>query len=188
MKTIKLFVCSIVLFSIVSCGNGESSDQPEKLEIVPKENPNKMMLDQIRKYEAEMHKSLTLDPNMANIAVTAYDNFVKNFPNDSLAPDFLFKAGEISTANQQYKQALMFYESITKRYPDFKLAPESLYLQGYLLDNFLDDDAKAKTIYEEVITKYPELPYAKDAKSAIKNLGKSDEDLIREFEKKNRKK
>ena len=55
------------------------------------------------------------------------------------------------------------------------------------MDNFLNDDAKAKIIYEEVIAKYPNLSYANDAKAAINNLGKTDEELIKEFEKKNKK-
>lgn len=133
-----------------------------------------------------MHKSLQLDPTTADLAVKAYDDFASRFPNDSLTPDFIFKAGEISTANHQYKQALMYYEKITAKYPNFKLAPESLYLQGYLLDNFLNDEVKAKAIYEQVIAKYPDMPYAADAKAAIKNLGKSDEELIKEFQKKNK--
>ena len=131
---------------------------------------------------------MTLDPNTAMIAVKAYSDFATYFPKDSLTPDFLFKAGEISTANQQYTSALTYYQTITSKYPKFKLVPESLYLQGYLLDNFLNDDAKAKIIYEQVIAKYPSLPYASDAKAAINNLGKTDEELIREFEKKNKKK
>ncbi|MCE3279043.1 MAG: hypothetical protein K0S44_1234, partial [Bacteroidetes bacterium] len=64
--------------------------------------------------------------------------------------------------------------------------PESLYLQGYLLDNFLNDEVRAKAIYEQVIAKYPDMPYSADAKAAIKNLGKSDEELIKEFQKKNK--
>lgn len=180
MKTTKFFLLSVIALLICSCGN------EEKHEVVTKQYPRETLLDQIKKYEAEMHKSMVLDPNLATIAVSAYDNYVKNYPDDSLAADFLFKAGEISTANQQYKQALMYYEIITSKYPKFKYAPESLYLQGYLLDNFLNDDVKAKIVYEEVITKHPELSYAQDAKAAINNLGKSDEELIREFEKKNK--
>jgi TolA-binding protein len=180
MKATKFFLLSVIAMFIFSCGN------EEKKEAVHKQDPKETLLEQIKRYEAEMHKSMVLDPNLATIAVSAYDNYVKNYPDDSLAADFLFKAGEISTANQQYKQALMYYETITSKYPKYKYAPESLYLQGYLLDNFLNDDVKAKVIYEEVIRKNPDLPYANDAKAAIKNLGKSDEELIREFEKKNK--
>jgi TolA-binding protein len=184
MKFIKTVTFSLIALALVSCGNTDEK-QEQKVE-VKSQMSRQTFIDQIKRYEAEMHKSMTLNPNTAVIAVKAYDDFATYFPNDSLTPDFLFKAGEISTANQQYKQALTYYERITKQYPNFKLKAESLYLQAYLLDNFLNDDAKAKVIYEEVIAKYPDLPYASDAKAAIKNLGKSDEELIKEFERKNK--
>lgn len=133
-----------------------------------------------------MHQSMQLDPNVATFAVKAYTDFATQFPTDSLTPGFLFKAGEVSTASQQYPQAVMYYQQITSKYPNYKLYPESLYLQAYVLDNFMNQDDKAKPIYEQVIAKYPNLPYAKDAQAAINNLGKSDEELIREFEKKNK--
>lgn len=184
MKIIRGILFAGILVGAMSCGNNE--EKPETIVQPQKELPREMFIKQIKKYEADMHKSMILDPVVATQAVKAYDDFSKNFPNDSLTPDFLFKAGEIATANQQYPQALMYYQTITTKYPAFKLVAESLYLQGYLLDNFLNDDAKAKMIYEEVIAKYPKLPYASDAKAAIKNLGKSDEELIKEFEKKNK--
>jgi TolA-binding protein len=181
MKTVKgVFLVALVL-GMMSCGNEE-----KPVVQAPKELPRQTFVDQIKRYEAEMHKSMVLDPNTATLAVKAYDDFASHFPDDSLTPGFIFKAGEISTANQQYKQSLMYYETITSKYPNFKLAPESLYLQGFLLDNFLNDEVKAKVIYEQVIAKYPALPYASDAKAAIKNLGKSDEELIKEFQKKNK--
>jgi TolA-binding protein len=182
MKIIKVIVFGAIVSGMISCGNEEKKPAYQ----APKEIPRERFVGQIKKYEAEMHKSLQLDPNTATLAVKAYDEFAFHFPNDSLTPDFIFKAGEISTANQQYKQALMYYERITSKYPNFKLAPESLYLQGYLLDNFLNDEVKAKIIYEQVVAKYPDMPYAADAKAAIKNLGKSDEELIKEFQKKNK--
>lgn len=180
MKTIKVLMMATVVMAMISCGNDEKPATEVK-----QENPREKFLEQIKNYEAQMHQSMTLDPNIASLAVQAYSEFVKLYPTDSLAPDYLFKAAEISTANQQYPQALMYYQSITEKYPNYKLKAESLYLQGYLLDNFLNDDAKAKTIYEQVIAKYPDLPYAADAKAAINNLGKSDEELIKEFKKKN---
>jgi outer membrane protein assembly factor BamD (BamD/ComL family) len=182
MKILKGILVSTLILLAASCGNEEKKPVVQP----PKELPREQFLAQIRHYESEMHKSMTLDPNMATIAVKAYDDFAKNFPDDSLTPDFIFKAGEISTANQQYPQALMYYQTITTKYPAYKLAAESLYLQGYLLDNFLNDDPGAKLIYEQVIVKYPALSYAADAKAAIRNLGKSDEELIKEFQRKNK--
>ena len=82
-------------------------------------------------------------------------------------------------------EALLSNKNITDKYPNYKNYTASLYLQGFLLDNYLNDDAKAKVIYEEVIAKYPTTIYADNAKMAIRNLGKSDDELIKEFKKKN---
>ncbi len=174
-------VVGIVLF-VAGCGNeNKTPTESAGLKTVGREQ----YVLQIKKWEAEMHKSLELNTVTASQAIKAYTDFVNAFPADSLAPDFLFKSGEIATATKQYPQALMFYETITSKYPKYKLVDVSLYLQGVLLDNYLNDDAKAKVIYEQVIAKYPESSYARDARAAIGNLGKSDEELIKEFEKKN---
>ena len=178
-----ILVSSIIVISIASCKN--ENKPVEQQNTVAKEPPREMYLNQIKKLETEMHQSAELNSVTGNLAIKAYSDYVLFFPNDSIAPDYLFKAAEIATATQQYKQALIYYQNITSKYPAYKLIQESLYLQGYLLDNFLNDDVKAKVIYEEVIQKYPASTYSNDAKSAIKNLGKSDEELIKEFKKKN---
>jgi len=180
MKTVKIIFSAAVMLALASCSNNEPVQQ------VSKEIPREKFIEQIKQNETKMHASAQLDPNLGMLSVKAYSDFAKMFPEDSLTPDFLFKAGEIATACQQYSQAMIYYTGITEKYPDFKLAPESLYLQANLLDNFLNDDVKAKIVYEKVIAKYPTLPYAEDAKAAIQNLGKSDEELIKEFEKKNK--
>lgn len=46
----------------------------------------------------------------------------------------------------------------------------------------------ARKLYTEVVEKYPNERIALDAKLCIQHLGKSDEELIREFEKKSEQK
>lgn len=180
MPTMKLLAV-IVSFSVfvVSC---TSSTSPEVAATAKKEQ-----LKQIHELENKMHASTTLNDTVGKSAVQEYLRYAAMYPDDSLSADFLFKGGEIATAIKQYPNALHCYEMITNSYPTFVYARESLYLQGYLLDNFLNDDAKARSIYEQFLEKYPTGNYAADAKAAIANLGKTDEELIQEFEKKNAK-
>jgi outer membrane protein assembly factor BamD (BamD/ComL family) len=181
MKNLKLILASSVVLFICSCGTTDSTDSKGAV----KEPARDQYIAQIKKCEADMHTSTELNNTVAAAAIKAYSDYVMFFPNDSLSSDYLFKAAEIATATKQYQQALIDYQTITTKYPGFKLVQESLYLQGYLLDNFLNDDVKAKVIYEQVIAKYPTSNYANDAKAAINNLGKTDEQLIQEFKKKN---
>ena len=63
-----------------------------------------------------------------------------------------------------------------------------MFLLAQLYDDasMLNDESEARTLYHQIIREYPESPYANDAKACIKNLGKTDEQLIEEFMKKNK--
>ncbi len=181
MKTLRIIVVAGIVLFITSCSNNNPQEQGSAIPASIREQ----YLTQIKKVEEEMHSSSEINNVTGNLAIKAYTDYAGFFPDDSLSPDYLFKAGEIAIAMQQYPQALTYYNSITEKYPKFKYIQESLYLQGFLLDNYLNEDAKAKIIYEKVITKYPTSSCANDAKAAINNLGKTDEELIKEFKKKN---
>ncbi len=45
---------------------------------------------------------------------------------------------------------------------------------------------RAKEIYRQVTEQYPKTQLAKDAAAAIKMMGRSDADIIRDFEAKNK--
>jgi tetratricopeptide (TPR) repeat protein len=179
LKRIYFFVFATLLCT--SCVNTEK----EKAEEAATAQIKQQLLNEIKNYEGQMHAKTQVDNAIANLAIKAYNDYAELLPNDSITPFYLFKVGEIATATQQYPQALAYYKKITESYLQFKYVKESLYLQGFLLDNYLNDDAKAKIIYKEVISKYPSTTFANDAKAAINNLGKTDEELIKEFKKKN---
>ena len=181
MKNINnLFILTVVVL-LASCG---APKQEEPAKVLP---PKEETISKIKALETEMHKAVEIDNTVANNAIALYTEFALDFPEDTLAPEYLFKAGEVSTATKKYKRALDCYENILSNYPQYKHYMESLYLKAFLLDNFLNDDVAAKIVYEEVIKQFPTTNYAKDAKSAIANLGKTDEQIIEEIEKKNRK-
>lgn len=132
-------------------------------------------------------KSLTsMDVANANLAITAYTKFSGEFPNDTLAPVFLFKAASMAMSSGQYQRALSFYDNINTKYPDFKQIPDCIFVQGFIYDTYLKDTAKAHAKYLEVMNKYPNNNLAPQAKAAINALGKSTEELMKEFEEKNK--
>ncbi len=57
-----------------------------------------------------------------------------------------------------------------------------MYLKAYVYENYLGDLEHAKMIYIEFLEKYPDNEFADDAEISIQNLGKSPEELIRQFE------
>lgn len=175
----KKIVYSIVMATfLIACGGNEEKE-------VGTQDDRNILLERIKKFESELYVAEKLDPLKADMAITSYSEFIEKFPNDSLIPDFLFKAGEVATANMQYKQAVGYYKGVTSNYPNYKYIEECWYLQAHIWDNYLNNDDSAKVVYEQVIQKYPSSHYAQDSKAAIQNLGKTDEQLIQEFKKKN---
>ena len=179
----KKYILTSVVFSLIifSC-----TQQKQEETTTASAQPNKeIYLEQVKKYEDQLRSATLLNDTLGQAAIKAYADYASLF-DDSLSPEFLFRAAEVSVGIKAYEKALIYYENLLKKYPNYKHQEEALYLQGFLYDNFLNQDDKAKKVYENVISKYPEHKLAEDSKAAIKNLGKTDEELIKEFEAKNK--
>ncbi|HET6226888.1 MAG TPA: hypothetical protein VFF27_11455 [Bacteroidia bacterium] len=177
------FVLSVALLCIIvcSCNNSKTSETGDA-------DGRLKQREVIHDLESKMKVSPSLNNSLARTAVQQYFSYAAAYPDDSLTADYLFKGGQIATAVGDYQGALHAYEKITTAYPAFPYVRESLYLQGFLLDNYINDDAKAKVVYEKFLATYTSGPYIEDAKAAIANLGKSDEELMKEFKAMNEKK
>jgi outer membrane protein assembly factor BamD (BamD/ComL family) len=115
----------------------------------------------------------------------AYTDFASSFPKDTLAPAYLFKAANLSMSMNWGKSSVDIINKFTETYPDDKRIPEALFYKAFVYDNQLNDDAKAGECYRNFIKRFPSHAFAASAEASIKNLGKTDEELIREFERMN---
>lgn len=118
--------------------------------------------------------------------VLHYTRFANAFPEDSLAPEQLLKAADISIYLNQNQRALRLLNRITENHPGFEKVSMAAFLKAYVYDNQIGDTARARQLYEAFIEAYPEHSFVEEARAAIRNLGKSPEELIREFERQGR--
>jgi tetratricopeptide (TPR) repeat protein len=118
--------------------------------------------------------------------IQAYIEFAENHPKDPESPDYLYKAADLSLNINKSKESLDLYNRIIYQYPEYRKAPECLFLVGYIYENYFQNYGKAKDIYESFMVRYPDHDFADDAEISIRNMGKSPEELIREFEEMNR--
>jgi tetratricopeptide (TPR) repeat protein len=125
-----------------------------------------------------------INDSAANAVVGAYNAYVTAYPESANSPEYLFKAGEVSMGLQKPMEAIRFFSRLGYQYPSHEKASISLFLQAYVTDNLLRDYDKAGELYNSFIEKYPDHPMVNDARFSIENMGKSDEELIREFEQK----
>jgi hypothetical protein len=120
----------------------------------------------------------------ANDLISAYAKFANTFVDDTLSPEYLFRAGELSRAINQAREAILFYDKITIKYPNYRKIAYCYFLEGFVYENQMNDLINAKKYYKLFVTKYPSHPLAKDANILIENLGKTPEELIKGFEEK----
>lgn len=178
IKKISPLFFGIIIAIFVSCNNG-------KVPVSKMPLSNSQMHELIKEKETLLKSDLTNQKNkpLAEELVKIYTDFVTTFPKDTLCPEYLFKAADVSRGLGRALHAVELYVKLIDKYPNSEKAPLALFLQGFIFDNELNDDKKAAELYESFIKKYPNNKFVKDAEFSIKNLGKSDEQLIEEFEK-----
>jgi TolA-binding protein len=114
--------------------------------------------------------------------IVDYESYATRFPKDSLAPVYLFKAAGIAMNTGDGGKAIGLFDKLLKDYPSSPKAALGLFFKGYVQENLLKNLDQAKETYLLFIEKYPDNDFADDAQASIDNLGKTPEQMIREFE------
>lgn len=114
--------------------------------------------------------------------IELYTEFVKRFPGDTIAPLYLFRAASLSMNAGDGNKAISLLDQFTTGYPDHPKVAVCTFFKGYVYENILKNLDKAKESYLFYIEKYPNDAFVKDAQSALKYLGKTPDQMIREFE------
>lgn len=158
----------LLLLFIVACNNTTEKDLNAEI---------KSLEDSLFSDASKM-----INRDQAMQLISKYIEFTDTYPNDAEAPANLFKAADMSMNMNMPQKAIQLFDQIMETYPNFEKAPQCLFLKGYIFENDVNDLVKAKEIYEDFLVKYPNDEFADDAEISIKNLGKSPEELIKEFE------
>lgn len=125
-----------------------------------------------------------LDTNKINTFVQNAEELVTRFPQDSLAPLYLFKAAELRHATGKWEEAITLWGKVDAKFRKYPRSPEALFMQGFVAENDLHNRKQAVGFYQTFIEKYPQHPLNKDASVLMENLkkGVSDQELIEQFE------
>jgi len=164
-NTLNLFFFAIILLVAASC-----QSKLEKLE-------NVVYSDEFTYDEKGLEKASEL--------VDLYVEKAEADPEGKMAPQYMFKAAELAMNLNQTQKALDLYNKVIYSYPDYEKAPECLFLLAFIYENTLQNYGKAEDLYEMFLQKYPDHDFADDARFSLQYLGKSPEELMREFEQMN---
>lgn len=125
-----------------------------------------------------------INRNAAMKYVDACEAYALGYPGKENTPEILFKSAEVAKSIRTFPKSLALYDWIIEKYPSYEKAPTALFLKGFIIENNLKDDVKAKEIYDQFLAKYPSHDLADDVQFLIENIGKTDEEILQMIEEK----
>lgn len=146
-------------------------------------------------YVAGLGKSIFENPDNTGINrnaslayVDACEAYALSMPKAEKSPAYLFKAAEVAKSLRTFPKSLTLYDWVIDKYPNYEKAGTAMFLKGFIIENNLGDDVKAKEVYDAFLKKYPKHDLADDVEFLIENLGKTDEEILKMIESKQAKK
>lgn len=136
----------------------------------------------IRAMEDSVFESLTFDKRKAQALVDVYKAYANANPGDTVSAEYLFRAANVAKSMHEGEEGLRLYERIILEYPSWRRLPDVYYLKAFTIDSELGRKGEAYTAYQDVIGRFPDHPFAKDARAMMDNLQYSDEELIQRFQ------
>lgn len=196
---LSVFLIPVSLILLPSCGGNDAAvtdnSAAEEVEVVA--NAYIAAEDALKggKGAAEVSRLLldnfgaVSDPNSGRLNMQASKDFAKiareladSFPADTMSAMPFYRSAEVVRAMNDPKRAAVIYQDVYDRYPSFSKAPEALFMLAFTYDEDLKDLEAAKATYTKFLENHPNHTFADDTEMLLKNLGKSDEDILKELE------
>jgi TolA-binding protein len=165
-----IFVMAIaMMFAMVGCHN---------------QNTKTTENDVKKAEEALFNSDMSTNPEAVPDAISTFSKYAEENSEAADAPEYLFKAIEISiNTKQEAQQSIDLVNRLVTNYPEFDKDPVALFmLATFVYDEQMHDLDKARETYQQVVDNYPDSPFAADATIAITQLGMTPEELIKMFE------
>lgn len=188
--------CLILLFS---CSRNSKREENKKPNVSENDSNThlaknyltdcKKLFSDARKTDSILLSQTEVNKISANNAIKAFTDFAYYCQNDSLSPVYLIKTAQVARAINNIPQAKLVLERCIETYPSFRNRPAAIFLLAQLYDDdtYLNNEQEAKRLYEQILSEYPKSEWAMSARGAIKFIGKTDIEIIKEFNKKNKK-
>lgn len=104
-----------------------------------------------------------------NEAITAFQNFVKKYPDSTYQPNANYWLGQLYYNQGKKDDAVYYFALVAKNYPKSPKAAEAMFKVGVVMQDKGDKD-KAKAVYQQVISKYPGTDGARLAQKRLSAL------------------
>jgi tetratricopeptide (TPR) repeat protein len=171
MKKIAIFsMLFVITFALTSCDSAK--------------NKARLKIQQLEQDMLDAQTFMIDDEKAAELNLALMD-YIKEYPEDTICADYLFKLAEISSGLGRYGDAVNHLDNLIENYSAWKKLPDALFLKGFILEDKMMNLSKAKKAYQELIDRFPDHPFSENAKVIIENLGIPSDSLIKRFEEQN---
>lgn len=119
---------------------------------------------------------------VANTYLNSAEVYAAIAPQAAETPGLLYKGGEIARLIGMFDRALDLYEWVEEKYPNYSNASKALFMRAFTLEEDLKRTEDARALYQLFLQKYPEDDFADDAQILLDNLGKTEEEILQQFQ------
>lgn len=113
--------------------------------------------------------TLALEKKQYDDAITAFQSFVKQYPNSSYQPNANYWLGQLNYNKGKKDDASYYFATVVKNYPKSPKASESMLKVGIIMQEKGEKD-KAKAVYQRIISLYANSASAKQAEKRLSAL------------------
>lgn len=131
----------------------------------------------IRAMEDSLFANQAMDQRSSQALIDVYKAYAVAYPQDSLAPEYLFRAGGVHESLHRTDEALELYDRVLKDYPRWEERVVLLFKKAVMLHN-AGRLGEARTAYMVVISTYPDHKFAKDARVLVETMDVGDDEWI----------
>lgn len=160
----RLIPLLFILLVMVGCNSNDPAKRIEKLE------------------EQAFATEGAINPEVANDLVSAYCDFADANPDDAMAPEYLFKAVDVSMNLNEPQRTIYIIDKLLNNYPDYPRTQAALFVKAFIFETKYENYDMAKKIYEQYLVMYPDGEFAESCRASIENLGLTPEELVKKFE------
>lgn len=194
MRYTVFITITILLFA---CGNKQESKQTlqEKIAVLEADGSDKTQLANLYISYYKNFPNDTLNAKYVTKLANYYVEIQKidsakyyatqvftNFPNANIASAAMLIYALI---NEDLSERVHWYKQVIEKYPNSLAAEDALIRMAFDYENAqMKEDAVR--VYGEYLAVYPDGKFAADAQASIKNIDKTPEQLVEEFERKNK--
>jgi tetratricopeptide (TPR) repeat protein len=151
---IGFLISGIVLFG--SCGSNTPAEKQtivKKDSVIVPSNDCQTLFKEAKAADDVLLRATTVNNNDAERAIIAFYNFANICKDDTLAPVFLVKAGQVAQTLNKFSQAQAFFTKCIDEFPDFKNRGAAIFLLAQLYDDVtkLNNEEEAAKYYRQVI-------------------------------------